>query len=148
MNREIKFRVWDTENQEFFYPDELRIQYNQIGWTADHYLDIDSYETKPEEYVLQQFTGLFDKNGKEIYEGDILNWESNSMSHRLGECKRIRTVEVMWDKKSAAFVVVKKLSNNLLSPVTVWKMDANDFNGKPFIKEVIGNVFENKELLA
>lgn len=145
MNREIKFRVWDTENQEFFYPDELRIQYNQIGWTADHYLDIDSYETKPEEYVLQQFTGLFDKNGKEIYEGDILNWESNSMSHRLGECKRTRIVEVKWDQEKAAFITCEIGHKGI---IPTWKMDANDFNGKPFIKEVIGNVFENKELLT
>lgn len=147
MNREIKFRVWDTENQEFFYPDELRIQYNQIGWTSDHYLDIDSYGIKPEEYVLQQFTGLFDKNGKEIYEGDILNWESNSMSHRLGECKRTRVVSVKWHEKSASFIAEANKHNLLQIPI-YWKMDANDFNGKPFIKEVIGNVFENKELLA
>ena len=144
MNREIKYRVWDLNL--FIWRDFVLPKQNGNPVEIGGY-DWQNLEEQKDNLVFQQFIGLFDKNGAPIYEGDILNWESNSMSHRLGECKRIRTVEVMWDKKSAAFVVVKKLSNNLLSPVTVWKMDANDFNGKPFIKEVIGNVFENKELL-
>lgn len=142
MNRPIIFRGWLERTKEF-------IEEIELGDGDDGYIchDKNGEHVYVGDLIWQQFTGLYDKNGHGIYESDILNWESNSMSHRLGECKRNRIVEVMWDKKSAAFVVVKKLSNNLLSPVTVWKMDANDFNGKPFIKEVIGNVFENKELL-
>lgn len=127
MKREIKFRVWDTENQEFFYPDELRIQYNQIGWTADHYLDIDSYGTKPEEYVLQQFTGLFDKNGKEIYEGDII-------------ICRVEDSQTGVLKKGYAGIIHWNHSYFAVGEYKLFIMDDKAL-------KVIGNVFENEELL-
>jgi len=138
MNREIKFRAF-TKRWGIVYPDNHDYEiyvHAQAVWKGG--CDEEGVE-------LMQFTGLFDKNKKEIYEGDILNWESNSMSHRLGECKRTRIVEVKWDQEKAAFITCEVGHKRM---IPTWKMDANDFNGKPFIKEVIGNIFENSELLA
>ncbi len=143
MKREIKFRVWDLKLsiwRDFVLPKQNGSPVEICGY------DWQNLEEQKDNLVFQQFTGLKDKNGAPIYEGDILNWESNSMSHRLGECKRIRIVSVKWHEKSASFIAEAN-KHDLLHTSMYWKMDANDFNGKPFIKEVIGNVFENKELL-
>ena len=126
--REIKFRAWD-KNLEFMI-DPGYLSLDGGGLQSVFYDNCDAEESRWEEDVrdieLMQYTGLKDKNGKEIYEGDAILLD-------YGRGKRVAVVE--WSNSSAGFVY-HTLADSFLHPLT----------GKP-ADEVIGNIYENKELL-
>ena len=112
MNREIKFRAWDKENKKMW----------QFGLfdLDDHYVYGEG-ECMPDDVEIMQYTGLKDKNGKEIYEGDVLSGKTlvgfeDGMfvpHYNMGREERLEDIEG-WNKT----------------------------------REIIGNIYENPELLA
>jgi uncharacterized phage protein (TIGR01671 family) len=120
--REIKFRAIkdDMSNCSF---QQGQLTYDSNGCPRIHFADGTS--TSCLKGTEGQFTGLKDKNGKEIYEGDIIG--------RQGFWNRV----VMW--KDYTFVTYS--TNN---PERIMPMNKNSFDE---FDEVIGNLYENPELL-
>ena len=71
--REIKFRCWDKKNNRMFPP----VNVWDFGFDDGHGDLFDGFPVERDQAVLQQYTGLKDKNGKDIYEGDYL-WSTGS----------------------------------------------------------------------
>lgn len=133
--REIKFRAWDTVEKKMKLPTLLRLS-RDLPYTDDNnngkVFQMQCNGQENVEYFngrieLMQYTGLKDKNGREIYEGDILKQDS---------CNGLYSetpFSVVWSREYACF------SCN----------DTNDGLWKHIAEmcEVIGNVHENPELL-
>lgn len=74
MSRELKFRVWDKEQHRFDTPNVHHLEKNCS--TLHIKLNHDIVKVCGDDrFIIQQFIGLLDKNGKEIYEGDIVNFK-------------------------------------------------------------------------
>ena len=122
--RDIKFRCWDTENKQMLKVQELDFEDTFYGGRLSIRTDQYNDYFDIEDMILMQYTGLKDRNGKEIYEGDIV--------YIMPEDER---GIIRWDNETARYVVIY---DNIIS-------DFDNWYGKDL--EVIGNKFDNPELL-
>ena len=140
MKREIKFRAWCESNKEMYYPDsnyEFWVDNNSIGFYPRYDKDeLYHFNTMPSEnekkIVAMQYTGLKDKNGKEIYEGDICKRPSSN-----GTKEQMAYGVIEFYKGSFCF---KREYVNLRIAVDNLCYHYADC-------EIIGNIYENPELL-
>ena len=131
--RELKFRVWCPTSKHFSTIPWLSCDGLQLKWihtgNEETLTDI-----RFDEYVIQQYTGLKDKNGKEIYEGDIVTHTSiNGKDYKA---------EIVFSPTLAAFVLDTS-GRHLLDDKYGDYYELH----KDHSYEIIGNVFENSELL-
>lgn len=122
-----RFRAWDVEFKELVRVDALVLDEQVIKAT---YNNGNVVKDDLKNYVLMQSTGLMEKNGKEIFEGDILSIETDEENVR---------VEVSWDSKHALFVFESKKYNEKEALGELF-----EDNSYPF--KIIGNIYENPEL--
>ena len=148
--REIKFRAWDKEQNKFLIHSNNHD--TLIALTGDIF-ETDYYGTwehyRPEKIELMQYTGLKDKNGIEIYEGDIIN--ISRIFKELEDGDDVNQVEV-----EREYLGICSISPTMGSVIKVYKRtkDGEDDHSIKYLKkiiskycEVIGNIYENKELL-
>jgi len=125
--REIKFRAWDKKEKKFYndsgYNPDLLIN----GTKGCVFVPADMNDIQ-DRWDLNQYTGLKDKNGKEIYEGDILEcFNPFEMKSKISEIK--------WCEEYAALMNI--IGNDALS---LYHFISEDY-------EIIGNIYETPEIL-
>jgi len=132
--RELKFRAWDTELKHMFYPSgsmpDLIIDFNGIVYDKGYVFT--SQIKKIENVILMQYIGLKDKDGIEIYEGDIVSYEWYPSERHMGtkvEIEEITFCEGCFKIGEFAFYECVNIEN-----------------GKVDVK-IIGNIYANPKLL-
>lgn len=134
-----RYRTWiKTEKRMIKTDDLLAIDYeNEVVMTQQVYFenglpdDRDIYCYDFDEIELMRSTGLQDKNGKEIFEGDILACKTDD---------EVINLNIFWDEEHALFMFESKKYNEQ-EPLAELVED----NTYPF--GIIGNIYENRELL-
>lgn len=127
--REIKFRAWNSKDSYWApFEDDHDYELKNDGIGRCLQMWVDGNPQKEGVYIISQFTGLNDKTGKEIYEGDIVIWKVESIERRAA---------VYYDEKQACFWMGKDKNTNMLV--------LNDWMRGEY--EVLGNIHQNPELL-
>lgn len=125
--RKIKFRGYNAKNKEWLYGCYILNR-------GEHFIAPDEfannkgrkdYQVVPE--TIGQFTGLRDKNGKEIYEGDLLNGYGGK-----------RFLKVVYFENAARFLLRNVLNEDSVLPLMI--RDCKTLR-------VVGNIYDNPELL-
>jgi uncharacterized phage protein (TIGR01671 family) len=124
MNREIKFRAWN--------PDDNRMEYPLVFATCNDgvfkpLISCVDGNRAYKDYPIMQSTGLKDKNGKDVYEGDIISSKQWNP----------REYKVIFEDGEFCFVSIKGVEKPYTNPIHY----VENFS-------VIGNIYENPELLS
>lgn len=126
MNRIIKFKIWDKKNK------------NWINWfELEQPLHFYCRDSNNHLFEVCEFTGLKDLNGKDIYNGDILEFEFYEIAFEKNtipvDKKIVKRGIVEWDQNYCLFTI---------NGYGLWKETLEQYNYK-----IIGNIIESPELL-
>ena len=119
-----KFRAWLKNDKEMINVDEIHWFNGELDIIGDYI----TFVRKADEIELMQSTGLKDKNGEEIFEGDIVDYKG-------------RKAVIKWHGSYANFIY--RFVDELQERVSEWHPLFLAY----YHFEVIGNIYENKELL-
>ena len=143
MNRQIKFRVWDVEQNKFLpsYADKGIEFYHEQGkdWHEKQVRDIvpvswflQDHNNKLGNYIVDEYTGLNDKNGKEIYERDILKVWNGTFVIKIGQ--------VVYEADHGGYIFQYKRNGPNQHHINL-----NGYVVRESVK--LGNIFEHSKLL-
>lgn len=124
--RSIKFRAWDTAAKQMLTNTSLSVRFDG---EVVHAVDTDNAWKHVD---LMQFAGLYDKNGKEIYEGDVVQFYMDGVGK--GEGLQMRVVK--WSPTITGFDPFNDYSQHCCN----WSVDMKTV-------EIIGNIYENPALV-
>ena len=125
--REIKFRIFDKQEEEFLNEEDYAI--NFVGTIFKACLDEEVFEVLDADmYIVTQYTGLKDKNSEEIYEGDIVKFIPSGEYGLVTTFGNSQNLGIEWENSRTAF----------FTPMF--------YLGCETELEIIGNIYENPEL--
>lgn len=139
--REIKYRAWDKERKEWQY---FTLHQLIRGEASRFYTQLENW---------CEWTGLLDKDGKDIYEGDVVRYHHYYNNFGTVEEDEYRNGRVEWNNQpmhGGWKVIERKVyENGYINENHEERFpNYNDYKGQPILSiEIIGNRFENPELL-
>ena len=152
--RKIKFRAWNIERRVMYNVGDLTIRKEWIGSNSVNKLDkigdtigMNYLNRDKVEFELMQFTGLKDKNGKGIFEGDVLKIKVEVEANQFQEFEPQPTIWqeitclIKWADNGACFYLDTIKADKYLKNWGFYDIDNNSD------REIIGNIHENPELI-
>lgn len=139
MTREIKFRAWDKTSKNIYQVTNLGLGPHSWSMLAEGNTTKTGYNPfYPEQVEVMQYTGLKDKNGKEIYEGDIVKYKYLSGFQCEDDYPNGGEEEIR---------EVKYYNGEFLPREKYNEVEDGFYSSRYFDFEIIGNIYENPELL-
>lgn len=146
MDRIMKVRLYNKESNRMIYPSKI-----EANSFENYYMDLKNGEIKyyqacydggffDEDVIVMEFTGVYDKNGKEIYTSDIvkITEKENISKHKVIPMKPI-IAAIQWSEEYLTYILITLSVKDAFESLADY-LEEYDI-------EVIGNIYNNKDLL-